>query len=270
MIRTRLDKRNDFDEFYDKSEKIFKDLRDNDKRADKFESEYMLSVCPGSRNGGTDKRVIEVFWGLRQYDFETQGRNWKALTETGSSLLFYRNDTGDITISIYPAYTEQRKPFETSITLHIWLDPNRLKREKFVLTLWNDFMAYMECTSLDGNPTIWQRLRISYLRTFKHLVIDNKWMPTKFSNRRNKILDFLLTVGLSGFVFFLITFFSQPSETKIETQLKMVNKNLENVSTQLDRVYNNGASLEHIFETIDSLNLDTKHILERIEKQKPK
>lgn len=54
----------------------------------------MLCVCPSSRNGGADKRVVEVFWGSKVFENETQGRHSKSLTEQGSTLFFYRNDTG--------------------------------------------------------------------------------------------------------------------------------------------------------------------------------
>ena len=36
----------------------------------------MLYVCPGSRNGGTDKRIVEVFWGSKVFEIETQGRTF--------------------------------------------------------------------------------------------------------------------------------------------------------------------------------------------------
>jgi len=98
MNRTRLNKTNDFDIFYNNAKDIFENLRDKDLNAERFEREYRLNVCPGSRAGGTDKRIVEVFWGARAYEFETQGKTRKSLAEKGATILFYRNDTGDITM----------------------------------------------------------------------------------------------------------------------------------------------------------------------------
>jgi hypothetical protein len=271
MARTRQDRRNDFDEFYGTAVATFTRFRNNDPRAEKFQKEYMLNICPGSRAGGTDKRMVEVFWGGRNFEIETQGRNWKALTETGATLLFTRDDNGFAIVSLYPAYTENRKPIETSITVNIWLDPKRLKDEKFIKSLWNDFMAYMEYTSLDGNPTLWQRLRISYLRNFKHLVIDNKWTPTKFSVSINRIRDLVVAACFSGAVLiYFVNVTTKPKTTETDTQLKEVNKNLETVSKQLDKISESNADLRTISITTDSLVVKTKEILKSIQKHKSK
>jgi hypothetical protein len=270
MARTRQERRIDFDEFYNNSANIFTQLRDNDKSADKFQREYVLNICPGSRAGGTDKRTVEVFWGGRNFEIESQGRNWKALTETGATLLFARDDNGFVIVTIYPAFTENRKPIETSITLYIWLDPKRLKDIKFIKSVWNDFMAYMEYTSLDGNPTLSQRIRISYLRFFKHLIIENKWRPTKFSEFYKDVIKWVWTVGLSGIIIYLITQLTQPNTTETEIQLKEVNKNLEMVSKQLDRISEGNFDLKTISITTDSIAVKTKEILKTIEKQKAK
>src|SRR5690606_38982747 len=181
MKEIRLKKIEAFDNFFDNCDSIFGKLRDEDKRVEKFEREYMLRVCPGSRAGGSEKRIVEVFWGFRPYEFSTQGKNWKSLVEYGSTLFFYRNDTGDITITLYPAKTDFRKPTEDHIVLHEWFDPRKLNNHNFIKSLWNDFIAYMEVTSLDGKPDRIQKIRILYLRNFKPLVIESKWRETKFS-----------------------------------------------------------------------------------------
>ena len=236
MKRTRQDKTKDFDDFYNNSKETFENLRIQDLNTEKFQREYMLYVRPGSRGGGTHKRMIEVFWGARPYEFETQGNSWKALSEKGATLLFYRNDTGDITISIFPAYTDFRKPIETSITLYSRHDPKSLNNQKFVNSLWRDFMSYMEYTSLDGKPSLRQKIRIYYLRNFKPLIIDNKLYPTKFSDFYKDILKWVLSVGLSGFVFYLVTVLNQPKVNNTENILKSTSKQIEKISTQIEKI----------------------------------
>lgn len=256
MKEKRLQKIKDFEKFYDNSESVFTKLRENDKRVEVFQNEHMLCICPGSRAGGDEKRIVEVFWGARPYEFETKGRNWKSLSETGATLFFYRNDTGDVTISLYPAKTEFRQPIEDYIVLHEWVDPKKLNDHKFIESLWDDFIAYMEKTSLDGKPTFYQSLRIWYLRQFKHLVIKQTWTPTKFSKFIERVLKIATTVLFSGAVLiYLINVTTKPSTTETEILLREVNKNLETVSSQLDSIHKSNSDIKTISTTTDSIAL---------------
>lgn len=271
MREKRLQKIKDFETFYDNSKTVFKELGENDKRVEDFQKEHMLCICPGSRAGGNEKRIVEIFWGAKAYEFETKGKNWKSLSETGATLFFYRNDTGDVTISLYPAKTEYRKPIEDFITLYQWVDPKKLNDSKFIKSLWNDFVSYMEATSLDGKPTRLQKIRIWYLRQFKHLVIKQTWTPTKFSEFINRVMKTSTSVIFSGAVLiFLINHMTNPTTTETETQLKQINQNLEKVSTQLDNISNNNTVLKEVPATIDSIAVKTKEILKTIDKNKSK
>lgn len=93
----------------------------------------------------------------------------------------------------------------------------------------------MECTSLDGKPTYIQKLRVNYLRFFKHLVVDKNWLPTKFSKFSLDVLKWVLTVGFSGVILFAVSYFTQPKVTETEIQLKEVNKKLEVISKQIEK-----------------------------------
>lgn len=255
MKEKRIKRIKHFESFYDKSKEIFETLRDNDSRADIFEKEYMLCVCPGSRAGGQEKRIVEVFWGARLYEFETKEKSWKSLTETGVTLFIYRNDTGHITVSLSPAKTEYMQPIEDSITIYKWLDPKKLNDDKFLKSLWNDFIAYMEYTSLDGTPSFGQKLRISYLKNIRNLVIDKKWQPTKVSVFSKDVLKFVLTVGLSGFVFFIVSVLREPDENVIQKELETLNKNIEVIQKQLENGAKNGELILGASKSIDSLNI---------------
>lgn len=265
MSEERLRRIKDFDKFYDDCETIFKNLRDNDKRGVFFQNEYMLCICPGSRAGGTDKRIVEIFWGARLYEYQTQGTKWRGLKEQGATLLFYRNDTGHITISLFPSYTEFREPIESQIMLYRWKDPKALNNHKFIQSLWDDFMAYMEFTSLDGKPSYYQRLKISYFRNFKHLVISKKSHPTRFGETIKKIIIWSVTVGFSGVFIYIFTLLTLPKNTETIFQLKEINNNLDKVSKQLE--YNSSFlnKTEKSTIAIDSINTAVKRILQNIE-----
>lgn len=260
MARTRQERRNDFNEFYNSATDTFIAFRDQDERAEKFERLYMLSVCPGSRASGNNNRIVDVFWGNRPFETITQ------VTEYGATLLFERDDSGFVMISIYPAGTKNKKPIESSITLKLWIDPIKLSNNAFLKSLWNDFMAYMECTSLDGNPTFKQRMRISYLRYFKHTVVDKTWLPTKFSDFTKELLKWVLTVGLSGVIIYMLTTLSQPNTTESEIQLKTVNKKLEIISKQIDNISESSEKTNAISTKLDSIDIHTKSIMETIKR----
>lgn len=266
MARTRQERKDDFDEFYNSAKDTFIAFRDQDPRADKFERLYMLYVCPGSRAGGNNNRIVEVFWGSRPFETITQGNSWKSLSEYGATLLFERDDSGFVMISIYPAGTENKKPIESSISLKLWIDPIRLKSNSFLKSLWKDFMAYMECTSLDGNPTYKQRLRVSWLRYFKHTVVKKTWLPTKFSGFTKDLIKWVLTVGLSGVIIYVMTILSQPNTTESEIQLKNVNEKLEIISKQLDSISTTSIKANTISTKIDSIYTHTKSIMETVKK----
>jgi hypothetical protein len=267
MTRTRINRRNDFEAFFNSAKTTFIEFRDNDKRAEKFQNIYRLYVCPGSRASVQNKRVVEIFWGSRPFDAITEERSWTALPEYGATLLFAMDDNGHVIISLYPAYTENRKPLETCITLHIWLDPSKLLEKSFLKDCWDHFMAYMEYTSLDGNPSKIQKLKVWYLRNFKFLIMDNKLTPTKFSVFIKSVLKMVLTAVFSGAVLiYIVTNMTKPSTTETENQLKELNKNLENISKYLDSIPNNNKVIKSISSTTDSISKRTEQILKKIKK----
>ena len=129
-------------------------------------------------------------------------------------------------------------------------------------------MAYMECTSLDGKPTIFQRVRIWYLRNFKHLVIDKKWTATKFSVFSKGVLKLVLAACFSGAVLiYLVNFMTKPTTTETDIQLKEVNKNLETVSKQLEKISEDNGKIQAISTSADSIVVKADEILKSIKKR---
>lgn len=235
MARNRQDRINDFTQFYNNSVDLFTALRENDPRTEKLHNMYRFYVCPGSRGGTNNQRVVDVFFGHRPFESLLAGRIWSALPEQGATLLFSRDDGGYIHISLYPACTEDRKPFENFVTLYPRVDPKKLHRKTFIRRVWRNFIAYMECTSLDGDPTRWQRLRIAYLRKIKHLTVSDRFQPTKASVFGLEVLKWVFTVGLSGLLILFIGRYI-PSPDAQTDQLKKMNINLEEISRQLNKL----------------------------------
>jgi hypothetical protein len=205
----------------------FNDFHEKDERAEQFNKAYSLHKFRGDRSNKLNERSVDVFFGNRAYETITRGSEWKALTESGATLLYKRNDDGYVTVFLYPANPENQSQKEDFILLHKRLNPNELLRKSVLSNHWKIFISYMECTSLDGSPTSMDKLRISYLKLVKQLVIKNKVQQSRIKSYFFEIFKFVLTVGLSGFIIYLVTL-SQKDDNVIENKESIeLQKNIE-------------------------------------------
>ncbi|WCC46249.1 hypothetical protein [Tenacibaculum finnmarkense] len=205
----------------------FNGFHEKDDRAEKFHKAYSLHKFRGDRSNRLNERSVDVFFGNRAYETMTRGSEWKALAEYGTTLLYKRNDDGFVTVFLYPANPENQSQKEDFILLHKRLNPNELLRKSVLSNHWKTFISYMECTSLDGSPTSIDKLRIGYLKLVKQLVIKNKIQQSRIKSYFFEISKFVLTVGLSGFIIFLVTL-SQKDNNGIENQkIIELQKNIE-------------------------------------------
>lgn len=61
----------EFDKFYQESENLFEKMLETDASAKRLESLYSFYIVPGGRADGSNKRVIEIFFGSRPIDSVT-------------------------------------------------------------------------------------------------------------------------------------------------------------------------------------------------------
>lgn len=131
-----------------------------------------VSIRPGGRMGGKDKRLVEIFFGPAYYDSiacEDRGlakdasfTGFRALVENGPFLVYQRADTGDVYYILYPATTGESKVDEEMVVLEV---VRRLRRlSGLAPSHWRDLPAHKECANLDYSPSCLQRFRCSYLR----------------------------------------------------------------------------------------------------------
>lgn len=111
-------------------------------------------------------------------------------------------ETGYISIFLYGAKTDTRCPIEDAIVLKSCISPKKLLKSSFKHELWNNLLAYMECTSLDGNPNKCQSIRVFKLRLLKSMVVDGKSISSQFSRDLQKAIFYILNIGLSGCLLF--------------------------------------------------------------------
>jgi len=174
----------EFQAFFNGAESLFSEY---------FKRDYGLSpplkvtIRPGGRMGGQDKRLIEIFFGLVTYEnigYEDRGlakdtsfEGSRTLLEASPCLVYQRADTGDVFCILQPATTDESKVDEDMVILDIVRRPCRLNA--LAHSHWRDLLAYKECTSINGSPSYLQRFRCAYLRHFRKYGRNRKFQPAK-------------------------------------------------------------------------------------------
>lgn len=174
-----------------------------------FSKYYSFCITPKGRYGGNDKTIFEYFYGKRFYDRTVR----RVLVECGATMLYQRHDDGYVSCLLYPAKPENMSRIEDFIFLNRHLSPQKITT-KLLEKHFKYFISYMKVTSLDGSPSLWDRFKIWRLMLCNQTVPDGKAMPIKIISYISSIIKFGLTVGLSGFILYLIQlFFPNPTPT---------------------------------------------------------
>lgn len=203
----------EFDKFANSASRKFHALMANDNRAKFLKGKYSFYADKGGSSGAFDKRVVEVFFGIRAFDsvetfsLSPNGKPLlqnRQLTERGACLKYERVDDGSVICTLYPAQTKDYKPIEDCIYLKLFKTPEKLNKKQTIYSHWNLFISYMVCTSLDCHPTVCDRLRVACYRFIKRQIKDGKVMRAPVLNLTYRVLEFMLSVGLSGFLLAII------------------------------------------------------------------
>lgn len=220
---SRIERYEDFEQFANGAEALFNGLLAADSRAEELSTFYSFYAKKGGAMGGVDKRIVEVFFGNRAIDhvktFESQDRTFpqrhsKLLSERGASLRYERTDTGTVICTLFPAETKASRQREDSILLEWITNPRSLHSKRKVGAHWRSLISYMQCTSVDGEPTTLDKLRIGYLRFTRRLIVDGRAETTRIVAAIESAFRYALTIGLSGFLLTLINVFGGSKEAE--------------------------------------------------------
>lgn len=135
------------------------------------------------RAAGAADAVVEVFYGprtlphLADLKSEATRAHWRAPIETGAALLYSQGVDGVVTAFLYPAQADGCLAAEDAILLGRYTDLSPLTGRGTLEMHWRAFRAYAECTSLDGEPTLLDRLMVRWLRFTRPRVVDNRRQP---------------------------------------------------------------------------------------------
>lgn len=199
-IKKRILRYDWFDEFVEGSEQYFREQSNKNSKSQRFEDYYSLNVWP--QRYGSHYTHIQIGWGNRAIDTNHTSTGFTTKVESGAILTISRMETGHISIFLYGAKTDNRRPIEDAIVLKSCISPKKLLKSSFKQELWNNLLAYMECTSLDGNPNKCQSIRVFMLRQLKSMVVDGKNMSSQFSRGLQKTIFYVLNIGFSGCLLF--------------------------------------------------------------------
>lgn len=221
--------------FLESSQSSFEELSKLDKDVESLNLYYKLYICPGGSQGGANDRLLEIFYGHRPFD--TQSKNpfdrnsITVLVEQGARLHYNLLDNGQVVIILYPASTESLTLIEDAIIISSGLNPHRLgKMYKLHFAL---FVAYMRCTSLDGTPTIADKILVFWLRSAKPLIVNKKKQQTKLLSNTIGIFKFAMTVGLSGFLLAAVMATITPPTTDYSNDMMQINQTTKKISEQI-------------------------------------
>lgn len=226
LVAARRERYLSFQRFHDDAKSVFHQFYNNDRRAVEMGHLYSFIVAPGGAIMGRDQTLVDVFFGSRAAGavktlvptlngFPRVAA--KTITEAGAHLKYTRTDAGTVIVTLYPARTESMKQREDFIILARIKNPRALAIGRIRRRHWRAFMSYMHCTSIDGMPTLVDKIRVARIRFMSIMVIGGKAESRGVATASATLARYVLTIGLSGFLLSAINLW-QPAGDKVVSQ----------------------------------------------------
>lgn len=158
---------------------IFDGFNTSESRHYHFQDTHMLCICPGSRNGGNNEDVIEIFWGRsKPYKIQREYTNDFSIKEVplfeiGATLLYSMDERGRVVVLLYPPETNDIKPIAQAYMIDSFINTEKCLNKKTLKKHWKYFNAVMECCSLFGKAKPIDEFIFFIIRTFRVRLINN-------------------------------------------------------------------------------------------------
>ena len=250
-----------FTKFKENSKVLFQQLADNDENHQSFTS-YPFRIAPGGREGGRNTKLIEVFYGKKAISGSMKENDGTTILKNahGVTLSYLQLDNGDIMCTLYPAGSDNFKQLENFIILDYLT--NTFQLEKKAKQHWKSFIAYMEYTAIDTSPKLWHKYKVWLLKHFKEVLYDNKVQEAQYKAFIKQLITYVMTVGLSGFLLIMFTFFYDSSKEQSNISNEKIQKYMSQLNNDFDDISNNIKVLIDIEKKLLSINQLIKDNLE--------
>lgn len=152
----------------------------------------------------SDQNQVEVGFSSRFLDVykPSVGSLPRIVTESGAVLRYQRTDEGNVLCLLFPATRTNIDSIVSMIVLDVIADPSALLKVKTLQSHLSYLAAYMAMTSLNGAPTLWQRLLYFRLYGSKGYAEDKRVVPSRLRKFGDKVGTWVLTVACSGAALF--------------------------------------------------------------------
>ena len=92
--------------------------------------------------------------------------------------------------------------------------------------------AYMAVTCSENIATVFNKIIVFYLKSFKEVCINGQVQITKIHKHLKKLATIIITVGFSGFCLAFIPFFSNSKQlNELTNEVKEINQELQQMET---------------------------------------
>ncbi len=242
MEKTSREKRIEaFRAFRDNAKTTFNSFKEKSSNFQKFDDVYTLCICPKGRKGGIDEKLCEVFYGSGIYDQERTLDNYfnvstRNLFETGATLAFSLLDDGYVLVTLNLPYTERMQPLVKEVVIDFHLDPIKLIPRR-LKAYWNKFNLAMVVYSLVGEPKWYHRAHWTCWLFFQQTIKDNYLQERGCYKLAKTLANYVLSVGLSGFLIYLFTIAPQnKDQSRVEHLLERLIEQAEVRNQKLDTI----------------------------------
>ena len=120
-------------------------------------------------------------------------------------------------------------------------------------------MSYTEVTSLDGSPSLWQKVRVAYFRFVKPIIVDGIVQQRIIVKGILKTLWWIVTVGLSGCLVTAYYDWKNDDKKELHNRIERSSSAIIQSESQI------GLDVKEISRQVDSLNSNVLELLNQYE-----
>jgi hypothetical protein len=141
----------------------------------------------------TSRDTLEARFGFRSMFRQTVDGN--AAAENGATLLYSFGPNGVVAVVLYPVVSDFGRPFEDQIYIRIGKYTafqlfDRLSRDL------KDLVAYSYVTSMDADPTLWEKTRIQWLRKMHPTQLKGEFTSASIFRHGHAAFEFTMRTML--------------------------------------------------------------------------